>query len=90
LFNNWTGRGWNGSGTDTNTPISGLAGGEIIFSLDGPGGAGTFAHETSGTVNILGTLRWVQAHGYVKTSPSARSTSAGNCARPAGLPRRSP
>jgi hypothetical protein len=133
LFNNWTGHGWNGSGTATNTPISGLsslssvfresmphnsgtiaeagydiwtnyssdimiwvdnvnrgtggatkigtatigkqhftvyqyggAGGEIIFSLDGPGGTGTFAHETSGTVNILSTLRWVQAHGYVK------------------------
>jgi hypothetical protein len=44
----------------------GGAGGEIIFSLDGPGGTGTFAHETSGTVNILSTLRWVQAHGYVK------------------------
>jgi hypothetical protein len=133
LFNNWTGHGWNGSGTETNTPISKLSsltstfsesmphnsgtiaeagydiwtnyssdimvwvdnvnrgtggaakigtaaigkqhftvyqfggtGGEIIFSLDGPGGTGTFAHETSGTVNILGTLRWVQAHGYVK------------------------
>ena len=133
LFNNWTGHGWNGSGTAVNTPISGLsvlrstfkesmphnggtiaeagydiwtnyssdimiwvdnvnrgtggatkigtatisnqhftvyqfggAGGEIIFSLDGSGGTGTFANETSGTVNILGTLSWVQAHGYVK------------------------
>jgi hypothetical protein len=44
----------------------GGAGGEIIFSLDGSGGTGTFAKETSGTVSILNTLRWVQAHGYVK------------------------
>lgn len=133
LLNNWTGHGWNGSGTATNTPISGPssltstfsesmphntgtiaeagydiwtnyssdimiwvdnvnrgtggatqigtaaidgqkftvyqfggAGGEIIFSLDASGGTGTFAHETSGTVDILATLRWVQAHGYAK------------------------
>lgn len=131
LMNNWTGGGWNGSGTATDTPISKLysltstfsevmphnsgtiaeagydiwtnyssdimiwvdnvnrgtggasqigtatiggqkftvyqfggAGGEIIFSLDGSGGTGTFANETSGTVDILATLRWVQAHGY--------------------------
>jgi hypothetical protein len=133
LFNNWTGSGWNGSGTAANTPISSLsllnstfhesmphnsgtiaeagydiwtnyssdimvwvdnvnrgtggatkigtattfkqhftvyqfggAGGEIIFSLDGSGGTGTFANETSGTVHILSVLDWVQAHGYVK------------------------
>jgi hypothetical protein len=39
-------------------------GGEIIFSLNGSGGSGTFAQETSGTVDILATLRWVQSHGY--------------------------
>ena len=42
----------------------GGTGGEIIFSLNGAGGSGTFAQETSGTVDILATLRWVQDHGY--------------------------
>ena len=42
----------------------GGAGGEIIFSLNGAAGSGTFANETSGTVDILGTLAWVQSHGY--------------------------
>ena len=42
----------------------GGAGGEIIFSLNGAGGSGKFANETSGTVDILGTLAWVQSHGY--------------------------
>jgi hypothetical protein len=42
----------------------GGAGGEIIFSLNDAGGSGTFANETSGTVDILGTLAWVQSHGY--------------------------
>jgi hypothetical protein len=42
----------------------GGAGGEIIFSLNGTGGSGTFANETSGTVDILGTLAWVQSHRY--------------------------
>jgi hypothetical protein len=132
LTNNWTGSGWNGSGTYTDTPISGLtsltssfaesmphntstvaqaaydiwtnyssdimvwvdnvnresggatllaasqavggqsfdvyryggAGGEIIFSLNGTGGTGTFANESSGTVDILGVLAWVQSRGY--------------------------
>jgi len=132
LTSNWTGNGWNGSGTADDTPLSGLSsltssfaqsmphnsqtvaeagydiwtnyssdimiwvdnvnrgtggsdqigtatiggqdftvyqyggkGGEIIFSLDGSGGTGTFANEASGSVDILGTLNWVQAHGYV-------------------------
>jgi Glycosyl hydrolase family 12 len=42
----------------------GGAGGEIIFSLDGTGGTGTFANQQSGTVNILGALDWVQSNGY--------------------------
>jgi hypothetical protein len=37
-------------------------GNEIIVSLDGSGGTGTFAQQASGTVNILGVLTWVQAH----------------------------
>jgi hypothetical protein len=43
----------------------GGAGGEIIFSLDGSGGTGTFANQPNGTVDILGVLDWVQSHGYV-------------------------
>ena len=42
----------------------GGAGGEIIFSLNGSTGSGTFASETSGTVDILAVLKWVQSHGY--------------------------
>jgi hypothetical protein len=42
----------------------GGTGGEIIFSLDGSGGTGTFANQQSGTVDILGALDWVQSNGY--------------------------
>ncbi len=42
----------------------GGADGEIIFSLDGGGGTGTFAQQSSGSVDILGVLDWVQSHGY--------------------------
>ena len=42
----------------------GSTGGEIIFSLDGAGGTNTFAQQSSGSVDILGVLDWVQSHGY--------------------------
>jgi Glycosyl hydrolase family 12 len=42
----------------------GGTGGEIIFSLDGIGGTGTFANQQSGTVDILGALDWVLSKGY--------------------------
>jgi hypothetical protein len=40
----------------------GGAGAEIIFVLEGSGGPGTCAQVTSGTVDLLGVLRWVNAH----------------------------
>ena len=38
--------------------------GEFIWSLDGPGGAGTCAQQASGTVDLLALLKWMQANGY--------------------------
>jgi hypothetical protein len=40
-------------------------GAEIIFVLEGAGGAGTCAQQPSGTVDILGVLNWLASHGYV-------------------------
>ena len=37
---------------------------EFIWSLDGPGGAGTCAQQASGTVNLLALLKWMQANGF--------------------------
>jgi hypothetical protein len=37
---------------------------EFIWSLDGPGGAGTCAQQASGTVDLLALLKWMQANGY--------------------------
>ena len=37
---------------------------EFIWSLDGSGGAGTCAQQTSGTVDLLALLKWMQANGY--------------------------
>ena len=37
---------------------------EFIWTLDGPGGAGTCAQQASGTVNILALLKWMQANGF--------------------------
>jgi hypothetical protein len=37
---------------------------EFIWSLDGPGGAGTCAQQASGTVDLLALLKWMQANGF--------------------------
>ena len=37
---------------------------EFIWTLDGPGGAGTCAQQASGTVNLLALLKWMQANGF--------------------------
>jgi len=40
----------------------GGAGAEIIFVLEGAGGAGTCAQVSSGSADLLGVLRWVSAN----------------------------
>ena len=47
--------------------------GEFIWTLDGPGGAGTCAQQASGTVNLLALLTWMQANGFA--APSAAISS---------------
>lgn len=42
----------------------GEAGAEVIFVLDGPGGPGTCAQESSGTVDVKAGLDWLTAHGF--------------------------
>jgi hypothetical protein len=43
----------------------GGAGAEIIFVEDGAGGSGTCAQDSSGTVDLLGVLNWVQSRRLV-------------------------
>lgn len=43
---------------------------EFIWSLDGPGGAGTCAQQASGTVDLLALLKWMQANGYAAPGAS--------------------
>jgi hypothetical protein len=46
-------------------------GGELIWSLGGPG---TFARQARGTVHLLALLRWLQAHGF--EGPGSRLAQA--------------
>lgn len=45
-------------------PNGPVAGAELIFILQGAGGSGTFAHMSSGTVDVLGPLNWLVSQGY--------------------------
>jgi hypothetical protein len=40
-------------------------GAEIIFVLDGPGGQGTCARQSSGTIDIKAGFDWLTANGFV-------------------------
>lgn len=61
LFNDWTGSGWNGSGTDTDTPISGLKQLTSTFAENMDANSGTDAEaaydiwlsKTSGPTEIM-------------------------------------
>jgi len=44
-------------------------GGEIIMALQGPGGTGTYARITSGTIDILGPLNWCVSQGLNLGNP---------------------
>jgi hypothetical protein len=46
----------------------GGAGAEIIFVLDGAGGPGTCARETSGSIDVAAGMNWLSQNGYI-TSP---------------------
>jgi hypothetical protein len=43
----------------------GSFGAEIILVLDGPGGSGTCAQQSSGTINIKAGFDWLTSHGFV-------------------------
>lgn len=45
-------------------PNGPIAGAELIFILQGPGGSGTFGHMTKGTVDLLGPLNWLISQGF--------------------------
>jgi hypothetical protein len=45
---------------------------EFIWSLDGPGGAGTCAKQASGTVDLLALLKWMQANGHAAAGATLR------------------
>jgi hypothetical protein len=42
-------------------------GAEIIFVLDGPGGTGTCAQQSSGTINIKAGFDWLTSNGFITT-----------------------
>jgi carbohydrate binding protein with CBM4/9 domain len=44
---------------------NGGVGGELIFSLDGSGGTGTYAQDSSDTVDLVPLLQYVEDAGYV-------------------------
>jgi len=46
---------------------------EFIWTLDGPGGAGSCAQQPSGTVNLLALFKWMQAKGFA--APGAAISS---------------
>jgi hypothetical protein len=52
-------------------------GAEIIFVLDGTGGTGTCAHQTSGTINIKAGIDWLTANGFVTGAPVMSQLNTG-------------
>ena len=60
---------------------------EFIWSLDGPGGAGTCAQQASGTVDLLALLKWMQANGHAEpTPPSSWWTACSKICSTGGVP----
>jgi hypothetical protein len=55
----------------------GGAGAEIIFVLDGAGGTGTCAQQSSGTIDIKAGVQWLVAGGYVPAGPNVTQLNTG-------------
>jgi hypothetical protein len=51
--------------------------GEIIFVLDGPGGPGTCAQQSSGSINIKAGLEWLVAGGIIPAHPVLTQVNTG-------------
>jgi hypothetical protein len=52
-------------------------GAEIIFVLDGSGGTGTCAQQTSGIINIKAGIDWLTANGFVTGAPVMSQLNTG-------------
>jgi hypothetical protein len=52
-------------------------GAEIIFVLDGPGGPGTCAQQSSGSINVKAGLDWLVAGGFIPAHPVLSSVDTG-------------
>ncbi|GAB7007105.1 hypothetical protein JCM18899A_45780 [Nocardioides sp. AN3] len=55
----------------------GGAGAEIILVLDGPGGPGTCAQQSSGTIDIKGGMEWLASHGFIPSAPVITQVNTG-------------
>lgn len=55
----------------------GGAGAEIIFVLDGSGGSGTCAQQSSGSVDVKAGLDWLVAGGFVPAHPVLSQVNSG-------------
>ena len=55
----------------------GDAGAEIILVLDGPGGSGTCAEQSSGTIDIKGGLNWLAGKGYIPSPVTISQLNTG-------------
>jgi hypothetical protein len=55
----------------------GSFGDEIIFVLDGAGGTGTCAQQSSGTINIKAGIDWLTANGFVTGAPVMSQLNTG-------------
>jgi hypothetical protein len=55
----------------------GTAGDEIIFVLDGAGGTGTCAQQSSGSINIKAGVDWLVANGFVQGAPVMSQLNTG-------------
>lgn len=52
-------------------------GAEIILVLDGPGGPGTCAQQSSGSIDIKGGLAWLSAGGFIPAHPVLTEINTG-------------
>lgn len=71
------GSGWTAHRYDDSSTTTGNTGAEIILVKDGPGGEGTCARESSGTIDVKAGLGWLASEGFLPAVPSVYIVQTG-------------
>jgi len=71
------GSGWTAHRYDNSPTTTGNTNNEIILIKDGPGGQGTCAQDSSGTIDIKAGLQWLASHGFMPSDPRLQILQTG-------------